>query len=55
MKIIVSIALVTFLSGCATVDKVKELWPRPHDPAMVSAFVDLEQILAKASCDIVTG
>ena len=51
MKIIVSIALITFLSGCATVDKVKELWPRPHDPAMVSGFVDLEQTLARASCD----
>ena len=50
MKIIASVALLTILSGCATIDKVNELWPRPHDPAMVSAFVDLEQSLAKVDC-----
>ena len=50
MKIIVSIALVTILSGCASIDKVKQLWPRPHDPAMVAGFVDLEQTLSKVDC-----
>ena len=40
MKIIASVALLTILSGCATIDEVNELWPRPHDPAMVSAFVE---------------
>ena len=41
-----SIVLVTALSGCASIDKVKQLWPRPHDPAMVAGFVDLETALS---------
>lgn len=50
MKIIAIVALTAVLSGCATVDKVKQLWPRAHDPALVAGFVDLEQKLAKVDC-----
>ena len=50
MKLILAISLTALLSGCATVDKVKQLWPRPHDPAMVAGFVDLEQTLTKVDC-----
>ena len=47
-KLILITAL--FLPGCSTVDKVKEMWPRPHDPVMVSAYVDLEKQLEGVSC-----
>ena len=49
MKKIILIAAL-FLSGCSTVDKVKEMWPRPHDPVMVSVYVDLEKQLEGVSC-----
>lgn len=38
------------LSGCSTVDKVKEMWPKPHDPVMVGAYIDLEKQLEDVSC-----
>ena len=51
MKIIISLSLITLLSGCAVIDKVTQLWPRDHDSAMVSKYVDLATSLEKASCD----
>lgn len=47
-KLILISALL--LSGCSTVDKVKEMWPRAHDPVMVSAYIDLERQLEEVSC-----
>lgn len=49
-KIILSIAIVTTLSGCAIVDKVSQLWPRDHDSALVSGWVSLDVALTKANC-----
>lgn len=51
MKVIASVLFVSLLSGCAVVDKVTQYWPRDHDPAMVSKYVDLATSLEKASCD----
>jgi hypothetical protein len=41
---------VLLLSGCSTVDKVKEMWPRAHDSVMVSTYIDLEKQLEVVSC-----
>jgi len=41
---------VLLLAGCSTVDKVKEMWPRAHDPVMVSTYTDLEKQLEVVSC-----
>lgn len=41
---------VLFLSGCSTVDKVKEMWPRQHDPVLVGNYIDLERYLDNVSC-----
>jgi len=41
---------VLLLSGCSTVDKVKDMWPRAHDPVMVSTYIDLEKHLEEVSC-----
>ena len=51
MKIIVTLILAATLSGCAVVDKVKDYWPRDHDPALASMYISLEKELEKASCD----
>lgn len=50
MKILATLALVTFLSGCAVVDKVSSIWPRDHDPALVSGWVNLDMALSSANC-----
>ena len=41
---------VLLLSGCSTVDKVKEMWPRAHDSVMVGAYIDLDKQLEDISC-----
>lgn len=50
MKILALGFLLTLLSGCAVVDKVTQYWPRDHDPAMVSKYVDLATSLEKVTC-----
>ena len=49
MKRLLIIA-VLFLSGCSTIDKIKEVWPRAHDPVMVSAYIDLDIYLDEINC-----
>lgn len=51
MRIVASLLLVLALSGCAVVDKVTTLWPRDHDPALASGYVNLQLALERASCD----
>ena len=46
MKKLIIIA-VLFLSGCSTIDKIKEVWPRAHDPVMVGAYIDLDKHIDK--------
>lgn len=51
MRIVATILIVSTLSGCAVIDKVSALWPRDHDPALVSGWVTLDTALDKVSCD----
>lgn len=46
------IVLTILLSGCSTVDKVKQMWPRAHDSALVSGYVNLETSLEVADCKV---
>ena len=50
MKTFIAVVCVSLLTGCAAVDKVKEVWPRAHDPGLVAGFVNLETSLDKADC-----
>jgi hypothetical protein len=50
MKTILLVSLTVLLTGCATVDKVKEMWPRAHDPVLVSNYIDLERNLDSINC-----
>ncbi|MFZ9610552.1 MAG: hypothetical protein ACO294_07600 [Methylococcales bacterium] len=50
MKKLMLICLVVSLSGCAVVEKARQVWPRAHDPALVSGYVDLEVELNNVNC-----
>lgn len=50
MKKLFLVCVVSLLSGCAAVDKVKEVWPRDHDNALVSGYINLQVSLEKADC-----
>jgi hypothetical protein len=43
--------VVATLSGCAVVDKARDYWPRDHDPALVSTYINLEILMENVSCD----
>lgn len=47
MKLVIALITVIALSGCSTIEKY---WPRDHDPAMVTKYVDLEVKLTKVDC-----
>lgn len=47
MKKIAAMFIVVSLSGCSVLD----LWPRDHDPALVTKYVDLQVSLEKATCE----
>jgi hypothetical protein len=46
---------VLLLSGCTTVDKVKEMWPRAHDPVLVGNYIDLDLYLENVNCKTKDG
>lgn len=50
MKIVAALVIVTTLTGCAVVEKVSAIWPRDHDSALVSGWVDLDIALTNANC-----
>lgn len=49
-KTIVLLSTVLFLTGCAAIDKVKQVWPRNHDSALVTGYVNLQVSLDSVSC-----
>lgn len=51
MRIILAAILALQLGGCAVVDRVREVWPRAHDPVMVSMWVDVNRAVAAVDCD----
>ncbi len=51
MKTILSIFLVFSLSGCASVEWVKKVWPRSHDPQLVSQWVDVKVSIDSVNCE----
>jgi len=55
MKAFIIIPLFVLLSGCAAVDKVKQMWPRPHDPALASSFISLSVKLDYINCKDKSG
>lgn len=52
MKILITSILVLGLTGCGTIEKY---WPRDHDPALVTAFVNVDTKLDKVQCGTKQG
>jgi len=50
MKTIFALILVSMLSGCAVVDKVKQMWPRDHDPVLVDRWVSVSLAVERVDC-----
>lgn len=38
------------LAGCSTIASVQSIWPRDHDPALVSGYIQLQINLEKVDC-----
>lgn len=55
MKNIIILTSMLVLTGCSTIDTVKKYWPRDHDSALVSKYVDLEVQLTKVNCETKEG
>lgn len=55
MKKLLILPLFALLTGCAVVDKVKQVWPRDHDPGLVSGYVSLSVKLDQVDCKQKTG
>lgn len=55
MKKLVIVPLVVLLTGCAAVDKVKQMWPRDHDPALAGSYISLSVKLDVVDCKQKTG
>jgi hypothetical protein len=51
MRSLALAALCLSLSGCAVVDRVREVWPRAHDPVMVEQWVTANVALGRVNCD----
>ena len=45
------VLLAVIMSGCAVVDRVREIWPRAHDPVMVEMWVNTNLALSRVDCD----
>lgn len=52
MKTIFALILVSLLSGCAVVDKVKQMWPRDHDPVLVDRWVAVSLAVERVDCAV---
>lgn len=50
MKTLAAVLLILALTGCATVDRVKQLWPRAHDPVLVDRWVDAHMAIEQVDC-----
>ena len=51
MRILAAVLLALVMSGCAVIDRVREVWPRAHDPVMVELWVNTHIALSRVNCD----
>lgn len=50
-KILIALSFAFTLSGCATVDYVKQYWPRDHDPVLFNQLVTVDTEVNAINCD----
>jgi hypothetical protein len=51
MKKLILILSVVMLSGCSTINAIKDLWPRAHDPAMFDNLVSVSLAVDHVDCE----
>ena len=54
MKKLIILAGVLALSGCSTIQDIKQYWPKPHDPVMFNQLVAADIAIAHQNCDTPT-
>lgn len=45
------VVLVIALSGCSSIQSIKEYWPRDHDPVMFNNLIRVEFNIAHIDCE----
>jgi hypothetical protein len=50
MRGIILAAALIGLSGCSTIDRVKQMWPRAHDPVLVDRWVSANISVTAVDC-----
>lgn len=51
MKTLLVLGTALILQGCTAVAVVKEYWPRSHDPALMSSWVNVDLKLERLNCE----
>lgn len=51
MKKLVLLMSIAILSGCGAIEKVKEYWPRAHDPVMFEYLVKTKISIEEVNCE----
>jgi hypothetical protein len=54
MKKLIILAGLLALSGCSTIQDIKQYWPKPHDPVMFNQLVAADIAIANQNCDAPT-
>ena len=52
-KLIILASLIT-LSGCSTIQSIKQYWPRAHDPVMFNQLIAADIAIDRQNCDAPT-
>lgn len=52
---LIFLSFLIILPGCTTVDKIKRMWPRDHDPASATSLINLDIKLDAINCKEKTG
>jgi hypothetical protein len=50
MRGIILAAAVLALAGCSTIDRVRQMWPRAHDPVLVDRWVSANISVSQVDC-----
>jgi hypothetical protein len=50
MRGIILLATVMALAGCSTIDRVRQMWPRAHDPVLVDRWVSANISVTAVDC-----
>ena len=48
----IALIFLIVLSGCSTIQDIKQYWPKIHDPVMFGRLIDLDVNIAKQDCNV---